>query len=252
MSCPHCESLSMYWHAALDPPRYPRRFTRLADTPRRGSLPVYPDGFLLLGDRIPEHCPPIDRPIPATQLPCTPPVEPGIYCPELAEIHTRTFAALGRLRRCGDFGGEAATNAYAFTSWYWQQDVLGSLEGTPQQWANRIASRIQAQAIEVPESTLREALLRVADTVRRRRPCWHVEEVGQSWRKALMCRELGSTAAFHCGQCHLCGTPLRIDDEGQEWCDRCDKHQLYRSHGFSGEDLDDEANLCPELGALES
>lgn len=35
-----------------------------------------------------------------------------------------------------------------------------------------------------------------------------------------------------CMRCHICGTPVRIVLDGEEWCPRCGRYQRPASHGW--------------------
>ena len=36
----------------------------------------------------------------------------------------------------------------------------------------------------------------------------------------------------HCGRCHKCRTPLKVDWAGEEYCPKCKKYRYYISHGW--------------------
>jgi hypothetical protein len=48
----------------------------------------------------------------------------------------------------------------------------------------------------------------------------------------------------NCGRCHICGHPIKIVLDGEEWCSRCQRYQRPAAHGWSRSYGD--FSLCPE------
>ena len=49
----------------------------------------------------------------------------------------------------------------------------------------------------------------------------------------------------YCGRCHKCGERIHVVLDGEEWCERCQKYQRPRAHGWSG--AYDDFSPCVEV-----